>query len=406
METTYFYKARTPEGGLVSGSMLARTNADVVAHLRTRALFITSVVQSDSITGRIESARAWRPVSPPPLVTFFRSFATLIRAGVSVARSLTVTIALCPDTRLCEALQAVLTEIEQGSSLSAALRRRPREFTPLYIAMVEAGEAGGMLDEVLERLASMLEKDLAIRKKVGAALAYPLIVLCATIGLIFFLLTTIVPVFARLFTQLDVAQPASTRILVCIGESMRNPLFFGVTLTSLVAVLFTLSLARRDQHLATVLDTLRLRVALFGTLHRKTVIARLSRMLGSLLHAGVGVLRAVDVCAPLAGNSVYARTLHNLHDALRDGDTITDHLYRCGLFDPMVLQMVRIGEETGTLDNMLLKVAEYYENDIETMTATLSAALEPVLILLVGSVVGFIVYSIFVPMYTLVSSIQ
>jgi type IV pilus assembly protein PilC len=406
METTYFYKARTPEGALVSGSMLARANADVVAHLRTRALFITSVAQSDSLTGRIESVRAWGPVSPPPLVTFFRSFATLIRAGVSVVRSLMVTIALCPDTRLREALQAVLAEIEQGSSLSAALRRRPREFTPLYIAMIEAGEAGGVLDVVLERLASMLEKDLAMRKKVSAALAYPFIVLCATIGLIFFLLTTIVPVFGRLFTQLDVAQPASTRILVFIGDSIRNPLFLGIALTSLVALLFTLSLARRDQRLASVLDTLRLRVALFGTLHRKAVIARLSRMLGSLLHAGVGVLRAVDVCAPVAGNAVYARTLRDLHNALRDGDTIADHLERCELFDPMVLQMVRIGEETGTLDNMLLKIAEYYEGDIETMTATLSAALEPVLILLVGSVVGFIIYSIFIPMYTLVSSIK
>jgi type IV pilus assembly protein PilC len=404
-KTTYFYKARTPEGGLVSGSMLAQSSDDIVAHLRTRALFITSIAPADSFTGRIESVRTMGPVSPPPMVTFFRSFATLIHAGVSVSRSLRVTIAQCPDARLREALQAVLAEIEQGRSLSSSMRLLPREFAPLYIAMVEAGEAGGMLDEVLERLACMLEKDLAMRKKVGAALAYPIVVLCAAIGLIFVLLATIVPTLGRFFLQLNVEQPPSARALLLAGDIVRNPVFWGMGVAGVAALMLLFAIARKDLGVAAMLDAARLRIPLLGSLHRKAVTARLGRMLGSLLHSGVDVLRAIDVCAPVTGNAVYVKALRDLHSALRDGASIADQLEHAKIFDPMLLQMVRVGEETGTLDAMLLKTAEYYESDVETMTATLGSTIEPLLILMVGAVVGLIVYSVFVPMYAFVSNL-
>lgn len=405
MSTTYFYKARTPEGSLISGAMVAQSDNDIVAHLRTRALFITSIAPADSLIGRIESIRAMGPVSPPPMVTFFRSFATLIRAGVSVARSLRVCIAQCPDERLREALQAVLAEIEQGRSLSSAMRMRPREFTPLCIAMTQAGEAGGMLDDVLERLACMLEKDLIMRKKVGAALAYPIVVLCAAIGLIFLLLVTIVPTLARFFSQLNVDQPAGTRALLFVGDIVRNPLFWGLGIAAIVAVVILFTIARGKPRFAAILDAAYFRIPLIGPLRRKAVTARLTRMLGSLLHSGVDVLRAIEVCAPVTGNAAYVQALHNLHEALRDGASIADHLDRAKIFDPMLLQMVRVGEETGTLDSMLLKTAEHYEYDVETTTATLGSTIEPILLLIVGGVVGLIVYSVFVPMYAFVNEL-
>jgi len=403
--TTYFYKARTPEGGLVGGAMVAQNDNDVIAHLRTRALFITSIAPADSFTGRIESIRAMGPVSPPPMVTFFRSFATLIRAGVAVTRSLRVCIAQCPDARLREALQAVLAEIEQGRSLSSAMRMRPREFTSLSVAMTQAGEAGGMLDDVLERLACMLEKDLMMRKKVGAALAYPIVVLCAAIGLVFLLLATIVPTLGRFFSQLRVEEPAGTRALLFIGDIVRNPFFWILGIASIVAGVLVFALARRNPRLAAMLDAAYFRIPLIGALRRKAVAARLTRMLGSLLHSGVDVLRAIEVCAPVAGNAVYAQALRDLHEALRDGASIADHLDAAKIFDPMLLQMVRVGEETGTLDSMLLKTAEYYEYDVETMTATLGSTIEPLLLLFVGGVVGLIVYSVFVPMYAFVNDL-
>jgi type IV pilus assembly protein PilC len=405
VSTSYFYKARTPEGGLISGAMVAQSAGDIIAHLRTRALFITSIAPADSFTGRIENIRAMGPVCPSPTVTFFRSFATLIRAGVSIARSLRVCIAQCPDARLREALQAVLAEIEQGRSLSAAMSMRPREFSPLSVAMTQAGEAGGILDDVLERLASMLEKDLIMGKKVGAALAYPIVVLCAAIGLVFLLLATIVPTLGRFFNQLNVETPAGTRALLFAGDIVRNPIFWGLAIAASVAVVLIFPIARRKPRHAAMLDAAYFRIPMIGPLRRKAVTARLARMLGSLLHSGVDVLRAIDVCAPVTGNAVYVQALRDLHEALRDGASIADQLERAKIFDPMLLQMVRVGEETGTLDSMLLKTAEYYEYDVETITATLSSTIEPILLLIVGGVVGLIVYSVFVPMYAFVNDL-
>jgi type IV pilus assembly protein PilC len=403
---TFFYRARTPEGSLVSGSIVAEKTEEVVAHLRTRALFVTSVAEATTLAGSIERVRTMRSVSPPPLVVFFRSFATLTRAGVSVARSLNVAITQCSDNRLREALRAVLAEIENGRSVSVALRQHPREFAPLYVAMLEAGEAGGMLDDVLDRVASMLEKEQALRKKVGASLAYPMIVLCAAIGLVFFLLSTLVPTFGRMFAQMNVPLPASTRFLIALGAVVGQPLFWGSAIVLAVTSIAVLVLARQNPRTAAALDRLRLRLPLIGAVHRKTVIARLMRTLGSLLRSGVDVLRSIDVVAPVAGNAAYAEALRGLHTALRDGASMADQLEKSDLFEPMVLQMVRVGEETGALDNMLLKTAEYYETDVEATMATLSSTLEPILILVVGAVVGFIVFSVFVPMFSLVSQIR
>jgi type IV pilus assembly protein PilC len=406
MGATFFYRARTPEGNLVSGSIVAEKTEEVVAHLRTRALFVTSVAEATSLTGSIERVRTMRSVSPPPLVVFFRSFATLIRAGVSVARSLQVAIAQCSDNRLREALRAVLAEIENGRSVSFALRQHPREFAPLYVAMVEAGETGGLLDDVLDRVATMLERDQALRKKLSASLAYPLIVLCAAIGLVFFLLATIVPTFGRMFAQLNVPLPASTRFLIAIGNLVGQPVFVASLIVLAIGLPLAFLVIRQDSQAAAQFDRLRLRIPLLGTVHRKSVIARLMRTLGSLLRSGVDVLRSIDVVAPVAGNAAYAQALRNLHAALRDGESMADELEKSGLFEPMVLQMVRVGEETGSLDSMLLKTADYYETDVEATMATISSTIEPILILAVGSVVGFIVFSVFVPMYSLVGQIR
>jgi type IV pilus assembly protein PilC len=406
MGATFFYRARTPEGSLVTGSIVAERTEEVIAHLRTRALFVTAVAEANSLAGSIERVRTIRSISPPPLVVFFRSFATLVRAGVSVARSLSVAITQCSDNRLREALRAVLAEIENGRSVSAAMRQHPREFAPLYVAMVEAGEAGGLLDEVLDHVAAMLEKDRVLRSRVGASLAYPAIVLSCAVGLVFFLLSTLVPEFGRMFAQMNVPLPMSTRMLIAVGELLHQPLFAGSAIALAASAVGLTLLAYNNPATAATLDCLRLRLPLLGAVHRKAVIARLTRTLGSLLHSGVDVLRSIEVVIPVAGNRAYAEALQELHGALRDGDSMADQLEKSNLFEPMVLQMVRVGEETGSLDAMLLKTAEYYEADVESSLATLSTTLEPLLILVVGSVVGFIVFSVFVPMYSLISQIR
>lgn len=404
--STYHYRARTPEGLHVNGSMQAASSEVVVAHLRTRALFVTTVVEGATLPGRIEGIRYAGPVPGAPLVAFFRSFATLVRAGVQLRRALEVTIAQCADARLREALRAVLAEIEAGRSLSSAMKLRPREFPPLHVAIIEAGEAGGLLDDVLDRLATLLERDQALQKKVGAALAYPAFVTVGAIVLVFFLIATIVPQFARMFAQMDVPLPLSTKILLAFGEATHRPeALIGAALV-LAAAAAGYVTARRSPRIRVAIDRLRIDLPIAGPLLRKTIIARIARMLGSLLHAGVDLLHAIDVVGPISGNAAYAAALRDLHAALREGDSISEPLAASKLFEPLALQLIAVGEETGTIDTMMLRIADFYETDVETTMMTVSALLEPILICVVGIMVGAIVYSIFVPLYTLVGQIH
>jgi len=404
--STYHYRARTPEGRRVNGSMQAASPDVVVAHLRTRALFVTTVVEGATLPGRIEGMRYAGPVSGAPLVAFFRSFATLVRAGVQLRRALEVTIAQCGDARLREALRAVLAEIEAGRSLSSAMKLRPREFEPLHVAIVEAGEAGGLLDDVLDRLATLLERDQAMRKKVGAALAYPAFVFVGAIGLVVFLIATIVPQFAHMFAQMDVPLPLSTQILLAVGEGIRRPEILGGTIALCFAAFAAYVAARRSPRFAIAVDRLRIDLPIAGPLLRKTIIARLARMLGSLLHSGVDLLHAIDVVGPITGNAAYEAALRDLHAALREGSSIGEPLAATKLFEPIALQLIAVGEETGTIDAMLLRIASFYETDVETAMMTVGALLEPILICVVGVMVGAIVFSIFVPLYTLVGQIH
>jgi type IV pilus assembly protein PilC len=406
MASTYYYVARTTDGERVAGSMLADRADAVVAHLRSRALFVITVVTGGSVEGRFERLRSFAPASRTALVAFFRSLATMVAAGVPLHRSLSVTIAQCADGRLAEALRAVRSDLEAGMSLAAAMRRHPAIFSDLYVATVEAGESGGVLDDVLERLAGLAARDRAFRNKVGSALTYPLVVLAAASLLTFFLVATIVPTFARMFEQLGAPLPLPTRVLLWVGShaSSRDGLLLVGALFSAVAA--AIVLLRRSRSARGAFERFRLIIPVSGNIERKTVVARISRMLSSLLRCGVDLLRAIDIVAPVSGNSAYTRALRELGVALREGTSIAEPLQNSPLFDPLVVQMVRVGEETGALDAMLLRVAEHYEGDVEVAVATLGATIEPVLIGGVGLVVGAIVFAIFVPLYTMIGHIR
>lgn len=321
-------------------------------------------------------------------------------------RSLEVTIEQCADARLCEALGAVLTDIEGGTPLSDAMSRRPKEFSRMFVAMVRAGEVGGVLEEVLERLASFLERDRATAKRLTSALTYPAIVACTAAALIVYLLSSIVPMFASLFDQMHVDLPASTAFLLALGKacSSRPFWFAAVGATAVLAVGVRQVLATKGGRL--FWDRHKLAIPIFGTIMKKSALARLSRMLGSLLKSGVGLIVSLDVVADVVGNSAYEQNVLAVRQALREGDPLADPLAQSGLYDPLVIQMVRVGEETGTLDAMLLRIAGFYDVDIETAMNTLGATLEPVLIIALGGAVGFIVFSVFIPLYTLIGSIK
>jgi type IV pilus assembly protein PilC len=400
------YTARTAAGERVCGSIEAPSVDAVLAGLRTRALFVTSV-ERETVFARAlgRSLNLGRP-SRRALLAFFRSFSTLIRAGVPMRRALEVAIERAADGALRESLRAVLSDIEHGSSLSDALARRPRAFAPLYVAMIRAGEAGGILDDVLERLASLLERDADLRKKLRAALAYPAVVLIAASALVLFLIARIVPMFAQMFDAFHVELPPATRALLAAGDALQQPATWLAGAGALAAVLASAFALARTPHGALVLDGVRLRLPVVGPLLNKAITARIARMLATLLRSGIELVGALDVVRPVAGSPSYAAALERVDVALRAGEPLTAPLEASRLFDPLAVALVRVGEETGLVDEMLLKVAAYFETDVEAAIATLGAVLEPALIGVLGAVVGFIVFSVFIPLYSLIGSVS
>jgi type IV pilus assembly protein PilC len=401
----FHYTARTLEGDVVRGSMQAGELRNVVDLLRSRALFVTAVDAEHDFANRLRRTLRIGGVSHTALRGFFRSFATLVRAGVSIAQALTVTIERNADARLVEALRSVLADVEHGTPLSDAMSRRPAEFPPLYVAMIRAGEAGGILDDVVERLALLLERESALRKKVQTALAYPTIVMTAATALMFLLIVKIVPMFAQMFDSFHVELPLATQLLLQLGKWLAAPLPWAVLGGGAALLAFVAFRAGRTPAGAFAIDGLRLRLPIVGPLLNKAIAARAVRMLATLLRSGIDLVSALDAIVPIAGSPRYARTFEHLAGALREGQPLANGLARCDLFDPMFFALTRVGEETGLLDEMLLKLAEYYESDVEAAIATLSAVIEPALIIVLGGMVAFIVFSIFLPLYSLIGQV-
>lgn len=406
MASIFAYTARNGEGRFVAGSLQAENREQALAHLRTRTLCVTSISASDTARGAVAALIAAWPISTAARTAFFRSFATLIRAGVPIRRALDVVIDSCHDARLREALRSVSSDIDSGAELSAAMSRRPYEFPRLYVALIRAGELGGALDEILERLATLLERQLTVRKRVKAALAYPIIVACAALALVLFLVGSTVPAFASTFAEMHVALPWSTRALVFAGNALRSPVTWLLLAAIPLGSTGLLRAGRRVESIAFRIDQYALAAPAFGGIIRKSVIARFSRTLGTLLRAGVPLLGALDAANDVVGNAVYARFTRELGATLREGTPIATALERTALFEGLVLQLVRVGEETGSLDTMLLRIADYYELDVETAVSALGSVIEPALILGLGALVGVIVASILIPLYSMIGSIK
>lgn len=399
--TTFRYRARTAAGDAVHGAFVAPDPGAVVASLRTRALFVTAVEPERGWTLRVPAWGRARS-SARARAAFFRCLATLIGAGVPLRRALGVTIERCTERGLRDALEAVLGEVERGGTLSAAFGRRPAIFPALVVAMIAAGETGGMLDDVLERVATLLERDHDLHRRVLAALAYPATVSAAALALVAFLIVRVLPMFSDLFHSFHVELPATTRLLLAVGAAFDRPpawIASGILLAAVPAALWRLRRSREGRRL---LDRIRLRIPLVGGLARAAIAARLARMLGTLVHAGVGLNAALEAIAPVAGSELHADALGAIAIAIREGEALTPPLAAAGLFDSMLVVLVGVGEETGMLDALLIKAADYFEADVAATIATLGSVVEPLLIVFLGAIVGLIVSSVFVPLYALI----
>ena len=404
----FAYESRDAGGEKVSGKIEASHRKAATQRLQEKRLAIISLKELSGGAGGSDVGallQKFKRVNEQSLTVFSRQFATMINAGLAMVRCLDILSEQTEDKVLESTLDLVRRDVEAGQTLSAALARHPQVFSTLYISMVKAGEMGGVLDEVLDRLAGFMEKDFALKKKVKSALTYPVVILVMALGIVFFLVTYILPTFVELFKGMNLALPLPTRILITVTEAARQPAI--VVPTVVLCIVTCMGVAKYVQTPVgrKQFDLLKLDIPVFGVLTKKVAISRFCRTLGTLLSSGVPIMQALEIVGKASGNEIIAMTVTKVRESIREGESIASPLGASGLFPPMVTQMVAVGEETGNLDAMLGKVADFYDTEVEYLLASLTSMLEPIMIVGMGGIVGFIVVSVFLPLYQLIGNI-
>jgi len=403
----FHYRARDVHGRSVIGSIDASNRHDALAHLRGRALLVSAVEPAATARGAMLSLGGSIRRRSDVRAAFFRSFAALIGAGIAVNRALEVLARDGRDARFRETVASIAADVSSGMPLSDAMQRHQNDFSRLAIAMIRAGEVGGSLDRSLRSVAEVEERTRTLRKRVGAALAYPAVVTSVALGLVAFLVGGTMPAFAAMFAQLHVALPPATAALIALGNAVRSPASWAVAALAVAAALAGAgAFARSQSRWAVALDAALLRIPLAGGILAKASAARFARTLGSLLSAGVELVAALQASTGVVSSKRYRHALAAVFEGLHRGEDLGSRLQATELFDHTFLALVRAGEESGSLDAMLLRLADYYEVDLEAALAAFTAVLEPALVCVLGGVVGTIVASILLPLYSLIGDIK
>jgi len=422
----YTYVALDARGQESTGLVEARSSNEAIGQLRQAGYFPTSVYEEgkggpDGKVSRAgaKAARVARPrskisivlfqrkkVKPKIMMIFTRQLATLIDSGLPLLRGLNVLAKQERDTVLRNTINKLADGVQGGSTFSESLAQHPLIFNHLYVNMVKAGEVGGVLELVLGRLAEFQEKAQKIKNKVVAAMVYPIIVMTMAIAIMAFLLVFIVPKFEAIFHDMlgDKPLPAITLFVIGVSNFVKN---HGLVLLGLlIAAVAAYKLIARTRAGRSIIDRFKLRVPLFGDLIRKTAISRFSRTLGTLVTSGVPILQALNITRETAGNMVIAGAISQVHDSVKEGESIVQPLEASGAFPPMAISMIDVGEETGQLPEMLLKIADVYDDETDNSVAALTSMLEPIMIVFLALVVGTIVIALFMPLISIISGLQ
>jgi type IV pilus assembly protein PilC len=398
----YSYKVRSPDGQLQTGTVEAENQELLRKRFEEQGLTITEVTEVRR--GRRVGGGFGR-VKLTNLSVFCRQFSTMVDAGVSLVRCLDVLSEQTQDPKLKRILIDVGERVEGGESLSRAMSRHPRAFNKLFIGLIKAGEVGGVLEEALQRLSHFFEKDVELRRKVRASLTYPTIVVLFALSVVIGLVTFVLPKFYDLYKDLGITEfPWGTQVLMDFSQNLLTRWWLYILI--LVVVLVAWKLFASTRFGRRVIDRMKLKVPVFGPLHHKICLARFSRTMGTLLSSGVPILQAMETVAGTVGNNILADAVLEARARIREGDRIGDPLEASRMFPPMVVHMIGVGEESGSLDFMLSKIADFYEQEVDSTLASLTAALEPVLIVILGVMVGFIVISLFLPLIRVVETLS
>jgi len=398
----YTYRGTNRSGGAVSGEVTATSKAELQNLLRRQQITATKMSEKGK---EFNLPTFGGSVKSKELAVFTRQFSVMIDAGLPLVQCLEILAGQQENKLFQKVLTGTRSAVEGGATLSAAMRQFPKVFDTLYVNMVEAGETGGILDTILQRLSQYIEKNVKLQRAVKSALVYPVGVLTVAAGVIVLLLWKVVPIFATLFAGLGVALPLPTRIVIGMSNFVGS--YFGLAiLIAVIGAIFGIKVWYGTTQGRFVLDTVLLNAPLIGVLLRKIAVARFTRTLGTLISSGVPILEGLDITAKTAGNAVVERALLKVRKALEEGKSLTEPLRETEVFPGMVTQMIGVGEQTGAMDAMLQKIADFYEDEVDAAVKDLLTALEPVMIVFLGVVVGGVVISMYLPLFSLIGQLS
>lgn len=405
--STFVYKAMDKAGTEVAGTLDADNEALALGRLKDMGYLPLEVREERAAKGGILDAFSGiflrKRVRGKDLVTFTRQLSTLIDAGLPLLRSLNVLGEQTESPNLKVQIKDTAASVQGGNTFSDALAKHPGTFSKLYVNMIKAGEAGGVLEVVMARLAEFSEKEAAVRAKVKGAMVYPALVIMVGIGVVLFLTIAIIPTFVTMFTEVGATLPLPTMIMMGASSFLRN--FWWVNLLAILAVVVIYKMWVRKERGRYQVDKIKLKLPILGDLMKKGAISRFTRTLGTLITSGVPILQALLIVRDTAGNEVIARAMVTVHNSIREGQSIAGPLGKSPVFPPMVVHMIAVGEETGALDTMLTKVSDTYDREVDITVNALTSVLEPILILGMGLVVGFIVISMYLPIFQMTSTV-
>ena len=403
---TFAYVGRTRSGAVKKGELSAKTRDEAVDQLRKQSVVVTSLEEKKSGAGGFNLSFLGSGLTDKDLVVFTRQFGTMINAGLPLVQCLEILSTQSENKVLRETVGAVKTQVEAGSTFSDALRRHPKVFDDLYVNLVHAGEVGGLLDTILTRLAIYIEKAMKLKGQIKSAMIYPSAIMGVAVIVITVLMIFVIPIFAKMFLELSggkVALPGPTQVVIDVSNFFIA--YWYVILGGIVGIIVGIKKYYASVGGRMVIDKLLLKLPVVGDLIRKASVAKFTRTLGTLLSSGVPLLDGLTICAKTSGNKVVEETLINARVSISGGKTIADPLAASGVFPKMVTHMIAVGESTGALDAMLGKIADFYEDEVDQAVTSLTALLEPAMMVFLGIVIGFIVIAMYLPIFKMASAV-
>ncbi len=400
----FAYQGRTTQGS-TAGEIEAPDRTAAVGELRRKAILVTSIKEKAGGPARTGvRGRIGGKVKDKEMAIFTRQFSTMVDAGLPLVQCLSILAEQSESRILRTVTTKVAGNVEAGSTLADALRRHPRTFDELFVNLVEVGEAGGILDTVLQRLSVYIEKAAALKRKVKSAMIYPATIVGVAFIVVIFMLTFVIPTFAKMFSQMGADLPLPTVIVIRLSDFVQR--FWWLVLAGAVGIVVGIRAYYRTEGGKSVIDALLLKLPVFGTLIRKVAVARFTRTLGTLVSSGVPILEGLRITARTAGNRVVEKAVLDTRASVTAGKTLAEPLKASTVFPPMVVQMISVGEQTGALDAMLNKIADFYDDEVDTAVTALTALLEPLMIVFLGVVIGGLVIAMYLPIFRLVTLVK